>query len=214
MKRILVACEESQAVTMAFRKLGALAFSCDIQECSGGHPEWHIKGDCLKVLKQEVTFTTCDGKKHHIKEWDLIIAHPPCTYLSSAGNAWFNVERYGAKAIARKQLRAEAMEFFMACINAPAKHVCVENPLGYPNSAYKAATQIIQPWQFGDPFYKRTCLWLKGLPVLTPTEVLSIADKDWYQQAWYLTDDERRKVRSKTFPGIAEAMANQWIKVI
>lgn len=215
-KKILVACEESQTVTLAFRALGAEAFSCDIQGCSGGHPEWHVQQDVRPMLQGNCSFRVTTGEQIHVETWDLIIAHPPCTYLSSAGNAWFNEEKYGEKARERKVLREEALQFFMACIKANSMHICVENPLGYPCKAYKPATQIIQPYMFGDAYRKRTLLWLKGLPTLKATEVLPLemVDTYWYQAAWNYDAATRKRIRSKTFPGIAEAMASQWLPII
>lgn len=215
-KKILVACEESQIVVLAFRTLGAEAFSCDIQECSGGHPEWHVQQDVLPMLQGNCSFKVLTGMEYSIEAWDLIIAHPPCTYLSSAGNAWFNEEKYGEKARERKVLREEAMQFFMDCINANSKHICVENPLGYPCKAYKPATQILQPYMFGDAYSKRTLLWLKGLPTLEPTDVVSPdrVNTSWYQAAWNYNAVTRKRIRSKTFPGIAAAMARQWLPII
>ena len=219
--KVLIACEESQRVCSAFRELGHEAYSCDIIDCSGGHPEWHIKGDCLPLLNGSCEFETSDGKKHTIKgKWDLIIAHPPCTYLTVTGNRWFNVERYGEKAIKRIADREEAAKFFMAFVEADCDKVAIENPIGYMNTHYRKPDQIIQPYMFGDPFEKKTCIWLKGLPKLTPTDVVEPpARKEfasgktmpaWYADAWNLSKEERSKLRSKTFPGFAKAMAEQW----
>lgn len=200
--KVLVACEESQEVCKAFRELGHEAYSCDIQPCSGGHPEWHLQVDALELLK--------------IK-WDLIIAHPPCTYLTVTGNRWFNKEKYGEKAVERKQLREEAADFFMNFANADCKRIAIENPVGFMGTRYRKCDQTIQPWQFGDPFEKLTCLWLKGLPKLEPTKIVSPPPRqkikggksmpEWYSNA---PKAERSKIRSKTFPGIARAMAEQW----
>lgn len=170
--KVLVACEESQRVCNAFRKLGHEAYSCDIIECSGGHPEWHILGDALKVINGNCDFTTQDGEKHTIiGKWDLLIAHPPCTYLTNASAVRMRVkgevvpERY-AKAV-------EAKEFFMRFINADCDRICVENPVPLKIVNLPPYTQIIQPWQFGHPYSKRTCLWLKGLPKLEPTNIIT-----------------------------------------
>lgn len=219
--KILVACEESQRVCTAFRNLGHEAYSCDIIECSGGHPEWHIKGDCLAILNGNCTFKTQDGVEHSISsKWDLIIGHPPCTYLTVTGNRWFNVEKYGEKALKRIEDRKEAAEFFMQIANADCDKIAIENPVGYMNSHFRKPDQIIQPYMFGDPFEKKTCLWLKGLPKLKPTDVVEPpARKEfasgktmpaWYADAWHLSKEERSKIRSKTFPGFAKAMAEQW----
>lgn len=219
--KVLVACEESQRVCIAFRELGHEAYSCDIIDCSGEHPEWHIKGDCLPLLNGSCSFTTSDGTNHYIEgKWDLIIAHPPCTYLTVTGNRWFNVERYGDKALKRIADREEAAKFFMAFVNADCDKIAIENPIGYMNTHYRKPDQIIQPWMFGDPFEKKTCIWLKGLPKLTSTDVVEPpARKEfasgktmpaWYADAWHLSKEERSKLRSKTFPGFAKAMAEQW----
>ena len=200
--KILVACEESQAVTIELRRLGHEAYSCDIIDCSGGHPEWHIKGDALELLKMK---------------WDMIIAHPPCTYLTNAGarHLWkghqLNQERY--------EKGLEAKEFFMAFLNANCPRIAVENPT--PSRVFELPqyTQSIQPYQFGHPYTKRTNLWLKGLPPLEPTEVVepiatwcpsgSYSGKHGEQHRGMFTRDRARN-RSKTFPGIAKAMAEQW----
>nr|DAG56052.1 MAG TPA: tRNA (cytosine(38)-C(5))-methyltransferase [Caudoviricetes sp.] len=163
---ILVACEESQRVCIEFRKLGFNAFSCDIRACSGDHPEWHIQGDVIKVM-QAYDFETMTLERHAIHGWDCMIAFPPCTYLTNTGNRWFNVERYGEKARERIAQRIKAREFFMRLYNANIKHIAIENPIGHINTAFRKPDQIIQPYFFGDPERKSTCLWLKGLPPLT-----------------------------------------------
>lgn len=203
--KVLVACEESQEVCKAFRELGHEAYSCDIQECSGGHPEWHLKQDVIPLLNQD---------------WDLIIAHPPCTFLTVTGNRWFNVEMYGDRAIQRQKDREKAVEFFMQFVNAKCDKIAIENPIGYMSTAYKKPTQIIHPYMFGDPARKATCLWLKGLPKLTPTNIVEPiiihyqngkgTDNPWHMDTMKLPPNERAKARSKTFPGIAKAMAEQW----
>ncbi len=202
---ILVACEESQAVTKEFRKLGHEAYSCDILECSGGHPEWHIQEDVTKLLKEK---------------WDMIIAFPPCTYLTVTGNRWFNIEKYGDKAIKRHQDREEAIKFFMMFANANCDKIAIENPVGIMSTEWRKPNQIIQPYEFGDPFEKKTCLWLKGLKKIEPTNVVKPPPRQkfksgksmpsWYADAWKLPKEERSKLRSKTFPGIAQAIAKQW----
>ena len=203
--KVLVACEESQEVCKAFRELGHEAYSCDIQECSGGHPEWHFKQDVIPLLEEA---------------WDLIIAHPPCTFLTVTGNRWFDVERYGDKAIQRHKDREEAVAFFMQFVNAKCDKIAIENPIGYMSTAYKKPTQIIHPYMFGDPARKATCLWLKGLPKLIPTNMVEPiiihyqngkgTDNPWHMDTMKLPPKERAKARSKTFPGIAKAMAEQW----
>ena len=217
--KVLIACEESQTVCKAFREKGHEAYSCDIVKPSGNHPEWHIMGDALEAVKGG-KITTMDGEKHDIGEWDLIIAHPPCTYLTVTGNRWFNRERYGEKAVKREQDRDEAMKFFMAIVNAPCGKIAIENPVGVMSTAYRKPDQIIQPYQFGDPYEKKTCLWLKNLPTLTPVNSVEPPERvtyksgktmpKWYADAWKLPKTERAKVRSKTFEGIAKAMAEQW----
>lgn len=219
MGKVLIACEESQTECKAFRARGHEAYSCDIQEPSGGNPEWHILGDALAVLKGGQV-TTMDGQKHDIGQWDLVIAHPPCTYLTVTGNRWFNVARYGEKAILRIEKRKNAAEFFMRFINADCERIAVENPIGYMSTYYKKPTQIIQPYMFGAAERKATCLWLKGLPRLTHTNIVTPViiqykngkgtDSPWHMETMKLPAKERAKARSKTFPGVAEAMADQW----
>lgn len=206
--KVLVACEESQRVCIAFRNKGHEAYSCDVIDPSGGHPEWHIKGDCLPILNGHCEFVTEDGVKHTISNrWDLIIAHPPCTYLTVSGNRWFNVEKYGEQAIKRLEDREKAIDFFMQFVNADCDKIVIENPIGYMNTHYRKPDQIIQPWQFGHGETKATCLWLKGLPLLQPTDVV----KGREQRVWRMgPSPERKKERSKTFIGIANAMAEQW----
>lgn len=203
--RVLIACEESQEVCKAFRKLGYEAYSCDILPCSGGHPEWHIQDDVLEQLD---------------KGWDLMIAHPPCTYLTVTGNRWFNEEKYGDKARKRKQDREEAIEFFNKLLNADIPRIAVENPIGIISTRLRKPDQIIQPYMFGDAEEKKTCLWLKNLPLLEKTKVVKPKERikfksgksmpKWYADAWKLSPKERSILRSKTFPGIAKAMAEQW----
>ena len=203
--KILVACEESQAVTKEFRRLGHEAYSCDIIPCSGGHPEWHLQQDAIPLLSEK---------------WDMIIAFPPCTYLTVTGNRWFNVERYGEKAIQRHKDREEAIKFFMLFASANCEKVAIENPVGIMSSEWCKPSQIIQPWMFGDEAEKTTCLWLKGLPLLKSTNEVKPPERvkfksgktmaGWYADAWKLPKEERAKLRSKTFPGIAQAMAEQW----
>ena len=228
MGKVLIACEESQTVCKAFRFKGHEAYSCDIQEPSGGYPEWHILGDALAVLKGGQV-TTMNGQNHDIGQWDLLIAHPPCTFLTVSGNRWFNVERYGDMAIKRLKARKEAAEFFMAFINADIPYVCVENPVGYMSTHYRKPDCIVQPYQFGHHARKSTCLWLKGLPKLIPTDIVDPGeiDKNGFSRGAsldYATDENGKilpwndprtaKARSKTFPGIAKAMADQWGKYL
>lgn len=219
--KVLVACEESQAVCRAFREKGHEAYSCDIIKCSGGHPEWHIIQDVLPLLDGNCKFKTLDGATHKIEgKWDMIIAFPPCTYLTVTGNRWFNVERYGEKAIQRQKDREEAIKFFMAFANADCERIAIENPVGVMSTGWRKPNQIIQPHMFGDAFEKKTCLWLKGLPPLEATSQVEPPPRrkfesgktmpGWYADAFKLPKEERAKLRSKTFPGVAKAMAEQW----
>ena len=229
MPKLLVCCEESQRVCIAFRERGWNAYSCDLQECSGGHPEWHIQGDVLGLINGDCEFETMDRQKYKIDgEWDLIIAHPPCTYLTVTGNRWFNVEKYGAKAIKRKKEREEGAEFFMRFVNAKCKHIAIENPVGCMSTRYRKPNQIIQPYWFGDRAQKKTCLWLKGLPNLEPTNMVDAGefingmsvgasacyavDENGKRLSW--SDPRTAKARSKTFWGVAYAMADQWGKYL
>lgn len=218
--KVLVACEESQEVCKAFRARGHEAYSCDIQECSGGHPEWHIQGDVLAVINGQCTFWDAGGGLHDMpNRWDLIIAHPPCTDLSASGAMWF--------AEKQKDFRQQkAVVFFMQMMLAKADRVAVENPIGIMSTCFRKPDQIIHPWMFGDNYAKSTCLWLIGLNPLIPDvkkqpplEWFEWTDRKtgkvkrqpkWYADAWKLPPAERAKVRSKTFPGIARAMAEQW----
>lgn len=203
--KVLIACEESQRVCVAFREKGHEAYSCDILEPSGGHPEWHIQGDVIPLLREK---------------WDLIIAFPPCTYLTVTGNRWYNVERYGDKAVQRAKDREAAIVFFMQFANAECDRIAIENPVGIMSTKFRKPDQIIQPFWFGDEYEKKTCLWLKGLPLLKKTNEVEPPPRvtfssgksmpQWYADLWKLPGDERARERSKTFPGIAKAMAEQW----
>lgn len=233
---VLVACEESQRVCTAFREKGHNAFSCDIIECSGGHPEWHIQGNVLEILNPcmhslgifdtfdeswyGIEFSTMDKKRHYIDgQWDLIIAHPPCTYLTNAGARWLysggelNQERY--------KNGLEAKEFFVEFLNADCEKIAVENPI--PSSIYGLPkySQIVQPYEHGHPNTKKTCLWLKGLDKLKPTNIVDPVRGRRFKQrngkyrysCWEMDQKggkQRTKERSKTFEGIAKAMADQW----
>lgn len=196
--RVLVACEESQAVTIRFRARGHEAFSCDIEPCSGGHTEWHLQKDVTPLLK---------------KDWDMIIAFPPCTHLAVSGAAWFAEKRKDGR-------QQQGIDFFMLFANADCPRVAIENPVGIMSSLWRKPNQIIQPYMFGDEASKSTCLWLKGLPKLVPTKIVGKGEQikyksgksmpKWYADAFKLSPKERAKVRSQTFPGIADAMADQW----
>ena len=239
---ILVACEESQRVCTAFREKGHNAFSCDILPCSGGHPEWHIKGDVLEILSptpyeecciDPINFETMDGKTHIIdRKWDMIIAFPPCTHLAVSGARHFEKKRADGR-------QREAIEFFCQFLNADCDRIVIENPVGiisgdyipnhFPDLAEKynlpeKYTQIIQPYEYGEPYRKATCLWLKGVPALVPTNIVEVCDirqyaikrgknagkivtfSDWINEG----GKNRQTMRSKTFPGIAKALAEQW----
>ena len=219
--RILIACEESQRVCIEFRKRGHEAFSCDIIEPSGGHPEWHIKGDVLPLRNGRCSFTTMDGTQHtQDNSWDMIIAHPPCTYLTVTGNRWFNVDRYGDEAKKRLMKRDLAEIFFMLIAKADCNKIAIENPIGVMSTVWRKPDQIVQPYFFGDPFEKKTCLWLKGLPLLNksneviPEQRVKFASgrtmPKWYTEAAKYSKEKRSQIRSKTFPGFAQAMAEQW----
>ncbi len=227
--KVLVACEESQRVCIEFRRLGHEAYSCDIEECSGGHPEWHIQNDVLPLLNGNCEFQTVDGAVHRINgKWDMIIAFPPCTYLTVTGNRWFNVERYGDKAIEREEERRKAIQFFLQFVNSDCERVAIENPVGIMSTTYRKPDQIIQPYMFGSEARKSTCIWLNGLPELQPTKIVGcgeigkygmsiaagafhVVDENGKILAW--NDPRTAKIRSKTFPGIAKAMAEQWGKI-
>lgn len=204
--KVLIACEESQAVCKAFRERGHEAFSCDLVPCSGGHPEWHIQGDVLPLLNDK---------------WDLIIAHPPCTYMSKAGARWM----YPTAGNISQERLAKAMkakEFFLAILNADCDRIAIENPRPLKVVELPKPTQVIQPYQFGHPYSKATCLWLKGLSPLEPTEVLTeykpycpsntggVSRGQSYNKGGAIRAADDCVNRSKTFDGIAKAMAEQW----
>ena len=195
--RILVGCEESQAVTKAFRALGHEAYSCDIIPCSGGHPEWHIEGDVIATIEQS--------------EWDMGIFFPPCTYLTVTGNKWFKDQpprKSGALVgQARRDAREDAIFFFMRLMTCNIPKIAIENPIGIMTSRYRKPDQVLQPWMFGHNEQKATCLWLKNLPTLTPTDIV-----EGREQKLHLLppSKDRAKLRSKTYQGIADAMAQQW----
>ena len=232
--KILVACEESQRVCIEFRKRGHEAYSCDIEPCSGGHPEWHIMQDVLPLLNGNCEFKTVDEILHKIDgKWDIIIAFPPCTHLAVSGAAHFLKKREDGR-------QREGIEFFCQFLKADCERISIENPVGIISGGYVAKhfpdvaekyglpvkyTQKIQPYMFGHEARKATCLWLKGLPMLVPTKVVSMGEIDkngcsYGASATYARDENGKiipwndprtgKIRSKTFPGIAKAMAEQW----
>ena len=246
--KVLIACEESQAITKEFRKLGHEAYSCDLLPCSGGHSEWHFHDDCIEVANgwfdmNEVTINNnfalkfdvwsdeneYEYKEHRIRQigwnWDLMIAHPPCTYLALSGNRWL-YNKDGSKNEERYKNQKEALDFVSALMSAPIKRVAIENPLSVISSKIRKPEQIVQPWMFGDKAQKSTCLWLKNLPLLKPTDIvdkgefIEFISKDgkkkkqplWYYEALQKakTPEERRTLRSKTFMGMAKAIAAQW----
>ena len=236
---VLIACEESQAVCKEFRRLGHNAFSCDIIECSGGHPEWHIQGNVLEILNpvtkydwiDYITFETMDGEEHWIEgKWDMIIDFPPCTHLAVSGARHFEKKRADGR-------QREGIEFFCQFLNADCERIAVENPVGIISGDYirqyfpdlsekyglpRKPSQTIQPYEYGHPNKKTTCLWLKGLPQLAPSEIINPEPDFVYPNGkkypnWMMetlkkckTAEERSTARSKTFPGIAKAMAEQW----
>ena len=222
--KVLIACEESQEVCKAFRAKGHEAYSCDIQMCSGGHPEGHICNDVLDIINGNTDFFTCDGKQHTVETWDMIIAHPPCTYLSNAGACRLYPHK-GEIDQSRYKKGMDAKEFFMRFYNAECKRICIENPM--PSSVFNLPkkTQVIQPYSFYGamhPYTKHTYLWLKGLPNLVevcPAKTIGPFCpsgtgrklKDKYGSAKRGDD---AKNRSKTFPGIAAAIAQQWGKLL
>lgn len=211
---VLVACEESQRVCTAFREKGHNAFSCDILPCSGGHPEWHIQGDALELLNSHIQleglsheyygikpFRTMDGEYHFvIGKWDLIIAFPPCTHLAVSGARYFEQKRKDGR-------QQKGIDFFMEFTKADCEKIAIENPIGIMSTHYRKPDQIIQPWMFGHGETKATCLWLKNMPKLEPTNIVDGRE----QRIWRMPPGpERAKERSKTFEGIAKAMANAW----
>lgn len=217
--KVLIACEESQAVCTAFRNLGHEAYSCDIQECSGGHPEWHIMGDVLPLINGHCEFNTMDGIKHTIEgRWDLLIAHPPCTYMSNAGAC----RMYPTKGVVNAERFEKALlakSFFMKFYNADCPRICIENPMPMKIVGLPQETQRIQPYQFGEPWSKKTYLWIKGLPELKPTNIITdfkpfipsgTGRKLGGDSYGAKNCAHESKARSKTFPGIAQAMAEQW----
>ena len=184
-RKVLVACEESQVVTIEMRKLGIEVYSCDIEPCSGGHPEWHLQQDVIPLLEED---------------WDMIIAFPTCTHLAASGAKWFKEKQKDGR-------QQKAIDFFMQFANAKCRKIAIENPIGIMSTVWRKPDQIIQPWQFGHGETKATCLWLKDLPKLKPTNIVNGRN----QNMWKLPPSkDRAKIRSKTFPGIAKAMAEQW----
>tara|TARA_R110000772_G_scaffold48386_7_gene110462 strand:+ start:1025 stop:1693 length:669 start_codon:yes stop_codon:yes gene_type:complete len=213
--RILIACEESQSITKEFRKIGAECYSCDIKDCTGGHPEWHIKG--------------CALKEAYSNKYDLMIAHPPCTFLSVSGACWM-YNKDGSINKERENNQKDALNFVIKLMNAPIKHIAIENPISVISTKIRKPDQIIHPWMFGDKASKSTCLWLKNLPNLRATNIVDKGEfytwidktgKEKKQPLWYYralcdakSPEERRTLRSKSFLGISQAIADQWINPI
>lgn len=195
---VLIACEESQAVTIEFRNLGVEAYSCDLEPCSGGHPEWHLRRDVSELF---------------VVDWKMIIAFPPCTHLAVFGARYFAQKRLDGR-------QPEAVSFFLQFTATDCPFVAIENPIGIMSSIYRKPDQIIQPWMFGHPESKSTCLWLRGLPKLEPTEILTRPNSGYWEnqtpsgQNKLSPSPERAKLRSKTYAGIARAMAEQWSKLL
>lgn len=216
--KVLVACEESQEVCKAFRAKGHEAYSCDIQEPSGGHPEWHILGDAVEAVKGG-SVTTMDGQVHEVGKWDMIIAHPPCTRLCNSGQRWlyWGDEEYRSK---KRREQEEAIEFFMRFVNADCDRIAIENPSGIMSTHYRKPDCTYNPYDFeGETECKKTCLWLKGLPSLKPTRETPLPKEERTQGIWKAhfgdrklawNDPETAKLRSKTPHGVAKAMAEQW----
>lgn len=196
---ILIACEESQRVCTSFRNYGFEAFSCDIQECSGNHKEWHIKADVTSLLNGDTYFTVSDGTEYYVNEWDCVIAFPPCTDLAVSGAKYFDEKRKDGR-------QQKSIEFFLQFTKLKCPW-SIENPVGIMSTYYRKPDQIIQPWQFGHGETKKTCLWLNKLPALKPTLIVEGRE----QRIWKMPPSENRaKERSKTYWGIAEAMGRQW----
>jgi hypothetical protein len=232
--RILVACEESQAITKELRKLGHDAFSCDLLPCSGGHPEWHFQEDVFKIIENQGGILQNGDENISMDQWEMMIAHPPCTFLAVSGARWyyhpedkdmpFKNRRPHPRFPNRANDRDEALEFFIKLCEAPIEKIAVENPVGIVNTKYKKPTQTVHPWMFGDEASKATCLWLKNLPKLEPTNIVGKGERvvlssgkslpKWYSDALTKAKSaaERRTLRSKTFEGMAKAMAVQWTK--
>ena len=236
MKNVLIACEESQTVCKAFRKLGFNAYSCDILPCSGGHPEWHLHCDVLGVIRDKRGTLETGDEFVLDGEWDLMIAHPPCPYLSVSGARWYyhpedkdlpiEQRRPHPNFPTRAQDRKEAIEFFLALANADIPRIAIENPVGIMSKLFHKPNQIVQPYWFGDEATKTTCLWLKNLPQLTPTKIVGKGERvvlssgkslpKWYSDSFNtkISTEMRRTLRSKTFQGFADAMAEQWSKLL
>lgn len=232
--KILVACEESQAITKELRDLGHEAYSCDLLPCSGGHPEWHFNYDVFKVIDQKGGTLENGSEVNDGQDWELMIAHPPCTFLAVSGARWFyhpedkdlptSKRRPHPRFPNRAEDKEHAIDFFIKLCEAPIEKIAVENPVGIISTKYRKPDQTVHPWMFGDEASKATCLWLKNLPLLVPTNVVGKGERvvlssgkslpKWYSDALTKSKSpaERRTLRSKTFVGMAQAMARQWTK--
>lgn len=232
---VLIACEESQTVCKAFRKLGVNAFSCDILPSSGGHPEWHFNCDVFKVIKEKGGVLENGDSINLDGDWDLMVAHPPCTYLSVSGARWYyhpddkhlptSERRPHPRFPNRARHKEEALDFFIKLFEAPIEKIAIENPVGVVSTLYRKPDQIVQPYMFGDEASKSTCLWLKNLPTLIPTKIVGKGERvvlssgkslpKWYSDSFHtsISTEERRTLRSKTFQGFADAIAEQWTKL-
>ena len=232
---VLVACEESQTVTKELRLLGHNAFSCDLLPCSGGHPEWHFNEDVFKIIDQKGGELQSGESIILDNNWDMMIAHPPCTFLAVSGAQWYyhpddkdmpiKLRRPHPRYPDRIKDREEAIKFFLDLANAPIEKIAIENPIGIISTSWRKPDQVVQPFMFGDEARKTTCLWLKNLPKLEPTDIVDEGERIYFksgksQPKWYSdafvkskSNEERRTMRSKTFPGMARAMALQWTKI-
>jgi hypothetical protein len=233
--KILVACEESQTVTKELRLLGHDAYSCDLLPCSGGHPEWHFNQDVFKIIDANGGQLQNGNKVDRRKKWDMMIAHPPCTFLAVSGARWYyhphdshlptTQRRPHPRFPDRAKDREEAIDFFIRLCEAPIAKIAVENPVGIISTRYRKPNQTVHPWMFGDEASKATCLWLKNLPLLQPTSIVKKGERvflssgkslpKWYSDALTKakSSSERRTLRSKTFKGMAKAMAEQWTQL-
>jgi hypothetical protein len=229
---ILIACEESQAVCKAFRKFGINAYSCDILPSSGGHPEWHFNCDIFKVIEDKGGVLE-NGEAFHIdRNWDLMVAHPPCTYLSVSGARWYyhpddkhlptTERRPHPRFPNRRAHQKDALEFFIKLFEVDIDKIAIENPVGIVSTRYRKPDQTVHPWMFGDEASKATCLWLKNLPKLIPTKIVEKGERvvlssgkslpKWYSDSFHtsISTEQRRTLRSKTFQGFADALVKQW----
>jgi|TARA_B110000208_G_C11761994_1_gene427278 hypothetical protein len=232
--KILVACEESQAITKELRKLGHDAYSCDLLPCSGGYPEWHFNNDVFKVIDKKGGTLQNGDVVNDGNDWELMIAHPPCTFLAVSGARWYyhpddshlptGQRRPHPRFPNRAADKEDAVAFFIKLCEAPIEKIAVENPVGIISTRYRKPNQTIHPWMFGDEASKATCLWLKNLPLIEPTDIVGKGERivlrsgkslpKWYSDALTKskTPEERRTLRSKTFKGMAKAIAKQFTK--